>query len=876
MVARNQTWAGSILEEETTLAPLRRGKSTTTTPFSKNREETVVEESVVETVAPLNRQPIPWAVPFTKPVELAEPIIEEPIVEEVPEPTVTPKPSIVETRVADVTEVPVMTEPKIIEPVKTTVWPVETAQDIKAKETANKSADEALNEQKRVQATDEFTKMVESGSSIEEMAAFTNTNKQFRDSFNSVLKSHFKNSANTKFFSKYSGMTNENMLAAIQTWDIVVWSEQYNLLPEAQRSAFEQFQVETEASTITDKTDFTTANKVLSFSDILTWVSSVFSSDLRNTYREMLNTPEIKQLQSDLADKEAEIKKFDIEMEDQELNIREELSWNLPWAINAAVRDANRDSVKEKRLLLAEYSASLWKYKSLKDNAEQELDFLKYEDAQTKEQYMTALGLFETRRKEVRSDMSEEARAKAAKENAIFTAQNKLIAWDIKFERDITLLEFKAGIEAGKIKWEWVEREDWTYFERSDWTREKVLDAVTTPWISSSISFEDGQPYSEVYDINNNWVWFTSKNTSLDGKERELLNAPNGTRIPTRLNKDQLSPNNPWGKECGEYVNDIVWRSVWSKIGSTWNNKRTYANESSWGIWSVAVWQVNPSNKEMSKFWHAGIIVWESWDWKSWHIKSSNIKGQGIVSLVSVPKTVINGYKSTNIIGTEKVFNTAQKEFLDKSNVEDFANKKETKLTATSLWLSPTDFYNYKAENITSQKKQEYKTALQQINTMMDAGNWDGFSDAIWLISWERDWGSWDDWEPTFDRGTDSADFATQFRALVDVLTLPNLDLMTWTLTESDMSILRNAATWGISMNMSEKQFLKSVEDLKWALNRAVLWKKIPDGEIIFTDDDWIQYSKDTLIQEIERAVEVWDMTVEEAKQWLIDNNIKL
>jgi hypothetical protein len=46
--------------------------------------------------------------------------------------------------------------------------------------------------------------MLESGSSIEDMATFANKNIKYRDSFNSVLKSHFKNSANTKYFSKYS------------------------------------------------------------------------------------------------------------------------------------------------------------------------------------------------------------------------------------------------------------------------------------------------------------------------------------------------------------------------------------------------------------------------------------------------------------------------------------------------------------------------------------------------------------------------------------------------------------------------------------------------------------------------------------------------
>ena len=305
---------------------------------------------------------------------------------------------------------------------------------------------------------------------------------------------------------------------------------------------------------------------------------------------------------------------------------------------------------------------------------------LKYEDSIARADYNTALGLYETRRQEARSDLSAEQKAEAQRENMIFIAQNKAIAEDTQFQRDIALLEYKAKLSDEWVTWKWVERDDWTYFEKSDGTREKVLDAVNTPWITSNTVYENDQAYNEVYDINNGWVWFTSANTSLWAKERELLNAPNWTRIPTRLNKNQLSPNNPWGKECGEYVNDIVWNTVWSKIGSKWQDKLNYANESIWEVWSVAVWKVNP--KAEDKYGHTGMIVWETSDKSQWLIKSSNIKGQWIVSLVKVPKTAINWYKSTWVIGKEKTVNMAQKEFLDKIDVKDYASSKETKLTA--------------------------------------------------------------------------------------------------------------------------------------------------------------------------------------------------
>ena len=90
----------------------------------------------------------------------------------------------------------------------------------------------------------------------------------------------------------------------------------------------------------------------------------------------------------------------------------------------------------------------------------------------------------------------------------IFLAQNKTLAEDTQFKRDIALLEFKAKLSDEWVTWEWEERDDGMYFLKSDWTADKVLDTVITPWITSNTVFENWQAYSEVYDINNGWVWF--------------------------------------------------------------------------------------------------------------------------------------------------------------------------------------------------------------------------------------------------------------------------------------------------------------------------------------------------------------------------------
>ena len=844
-------------------------------------EETPIQWPSVEPSAPLISETqqalVQWTVPQVEPT--TEPVVEEEVetvVEEWPVAEEPEAPLITETQQALVDSQKPTEAPKPIETPKESTGKVETVQDIKAKETSNEAQENELNETKKTQVVTEMQQMIQNGSSLEEIVAFGNKNAQFKDDINTVLRGSFKNASNVAYFGKYSTLNNEDMFAAYNKWEVVPWSEQYNQLPPAQKARFDAFLAEKNAVNVIKKTDYSVSDKVTDMTLLESVIPKMFSSNVRKSYQEKLNNPRLKELSADLSSNKTQIDDIDDRMEDLEDDIiraNPNISSVLLWS---EFRQKNRELMKEKRLLLRERQISLWEYNSLKADAETELKISMYEDGIAREDYQTQLSLYETRRKEARVDLSAEQKAKADRENMIFQAKNKALAEDTQFQRDIALLEYKAMLSDEGVTWEWQERDDGMYFLKSDWTANKVLEAATTPWITTNTVFENWKAYTEVYDINNLGVWFTSQNTSLQASERELLNAPNGTKIPTRLNKDQLSPNNPWGKECWEYVNDIMARTVGQKIGSTWQSKLSYANETTWDIGSVAVWKVNPNVED--KWGHTWVIVWEASDWSEWVIKSSNVKWQGIVSLVKVPKTAINWYKSTNVVGKETVLNDSQKTLLDAIETVDLV-KKDNKSTLAQAWVSLQDALKYKSENVAITKKEDYKTALSLIDKMMGAWDWDWFSDAIWLYSWARN--TSDTWDITFDPWTDAADFKAQFDALVDGLTLPNLDKMSWVLTDKDIELLKNASKWGLSLTMSEKDFKKSVEDLRWALNRAVKWVKIPEWEVIYTDDDGIMYSKDTLTDEIQRQIELYNNTwgkqgtsQDTIKQWIINNDL--
>ena len=121
----------------------------------------------------------------------------------------------------------------------------------------------------------------------------------------------------------------------------------------------------------------------------------------------------------------------------------------------------------------------------------------------------------------------------------------------------------------------------------------------------------------------------------------ELLSAPDNAIIPSRLS--QTTNKNGW-KECGEFVNDVVWSKI---MGNTIEDKLAVAKETEGKQWSVAVWTPNPNNKTFAKYGHTGIIMGEAGD--NWIVRSSNLNGDWRITTDYIPKIAIQGYKSTNL-----------------------------------------------------------------------------------------------------------------------------------------------------------------------------------------------------------------------------------
>jgi len=847
-------------------------------------------------------------------VTVPTPVIDQPVIETpvVTEP-VTQETPIVETPIIEtpIIETPQVTEPVVIPEVKVDTpkveipkaTKVETVQDIETKTIQNESADVKLQEEKRNKTIAEATALVQNGATIDEIVKFGANNPDNRDAINSTLKGAFKNASNLEFFGKYSTMSNDDMFSAYTLWEVTPWSDRYNLLPPEKKASFDAFLKQKEAANITEKTDYTASNNATDFTSLQSEVPKMFNSTVRENYQKALNSPKLLELNEKAANKQLELDKLDIEMETLQEDMEKQLAGNLTWSIRAEVRQSYNEKIREKRLKLAEYNSFASQINSIKSQAETELKLSQYEDGIAREEYQTALGLYETRRKEKRADVAADAdtankiEAAAFKrqediEDMLFVEQNKQIATEKGLQNDKVLAQYKHDLAQGVISGKWEDRFDWMYFLDDKGAATKVIDwGVTTDkdWTKTYTSLDDkGNPIFQIYDINWTAIWANTNVSKLNQQEADLLNTPAGSIIPTRL-KTVSDTNTNRGKECAEYMNDIFSKTTGQRMWDSYASKLAVANEQTGTLGSMAVWQPNPWNPSFAKFWHAGVIVWESEDGKSWHIKSSNIKWDWVISVDEVPKDVIAGYKSTNIYDTpieDKEYSVAQTEFLKTIDVTSGTNK-EMKATIANLWLTEEDVFAFKSQDVPKETTAQFETLLQRLGNLkgkdwtFTTAEW--FNEVVWF--WLQK--VFDIWEQNFIAGTDAANFAADLDTFLANITIDNLDKMTWVLTDKDLEILKGAGT-ALSSNLSEEQFVERITELEKVYKKALWQDVIETADVVFTDTDknsstfWVEFSNETLKKELLRQIELnennpneW-ATSEEVKVWLKQKNITL
>lgn len=282
------------------------------------------------------------------------------------------------------------------------------------------------------------------------------------------------------------------------------------------------------------------------------------------------------------------------------------------------------------------------------------------------------------------------------------------------------------------------------------------------------------------------WNWVTGE---------KLLYADDGTFIKSTL-KNTTNPNG-W-IECAEYISKMVG----SRVGSTWEEKQKLNNETTGWIGSIAVWQPVKSG-ELAKYGHAGIIVGEDAD--NWYIKSANYNVDGRISTDPIPKSEVKNFRSTKLgekmQGTGTQYTDSNIELLaELANMD--ASARNTALKAQGIPLSAVTDYmaQAKAWKIPPTESQK-QSASQIISNIQDIASMD-WNDATWFH-----WGT-----PSI-AGTDRATAEAKINNLVSAMTLPNLGMLKWPMSDKDLAFIQSA-TSKLALAQSDSEFEKQLIEL--------------------------------------------------------------
>lgn len=654
-------------------------------------------------------------------------------------------------------------------------------------------------------------------------------------------------------------MTWQELNKSIIDGSINIW----DLSPEAKVRYDEYNNINRNNDIITSDTvnDLVYDNTLTDF-ETISWTYTTNAKWIIDEINALYDTEEMKEANNKVSDKYLELTKKQREYKNLWDKIRADNKWVPASLVNAKVAKAERELRNEINDIIDEYNVEVTKFQSLERIADKKAEALWVELKLEESIYTNKLKQYNTNK----ADMKIEERLE-------FLEQNKILAEERALINSKNLYKYQNSLKESWTKWTWESREDWLYFLKEDWSFDKVVNWGYTKWLDWNTTYiytdKDNNPIIETYDVNWQIIW-ASTDSNISQKQVDLLNAPNWTIIPTRL---KTTTNKNWWKECAEYMNDIFADQTWVKMWDTYQSKLNVANEEVWRLWSMAVWQPNPNNKEFAKFWHAWVIVWESENGKDWHIKSSNLNLDGKISIVSVPKTVIDWYRSTTLFDNKlnKSYTQSQMAQMDALDIKDIKWADEDALA--SNWLTVTDLYAFRSDKweVTKEKRQQFNNILLAIDRLNidDRSKW--LDSAVWA-SFQK---FFDIWEQTFIPWSDASNFARNFDALRDLITLPSLESLKGAMSDKDIQFLRNSAT-ALDLSMSEKEFIKTVKWMQDKYREVLGLETNKTWEIIFTDKDWVTYDMLWLKSELLRLVETNQFTKEQVNDFLKRNNIIL
>ena len=527
-----------------------------------------------------------------------------------------------------------------------------------------------------------------------------NYKPEYESEYKTAIKWYFKNVDTNRKIQTYSVASKEAIYEAVKSGDLVPWTEAYNNLTPEKRQEYEQYAQQKQLSELTNR--YTPSNP--DFTDVLTSINKMFSTDYKKQYTEALANSGKTKLEEELNGINNEIATIDDSID----RLREDRAKANVWVPsslqNAKNAVAERELTRQKNMLINQATQKQNSISSIKEDLKLELELARYDDESKKQAYQTALTQYNTER--ARMD---------AIEKANFEEQSKLRAEERQRDFQEKMDKIDKDFQKEMQKWTYQADRDWNLLYIKDWVAEKVLEADgTVVWVTKEKWFTDTirehpdgtlsvlRSYDKWWkpDLFTYWVsWTNSQNTNLN-----VWN--NISNVSDKVGKYSWET---WKYECWEWVNYYL-KDLWItnvSMWSTYESKKSNVNSQTPQVWGLAVWNPNPEWKFWEN-WHVGIVTGYNWEDGTVEITDWNAKWDREKMTYKVPVSQINNSDGW-FIHLSLPSQTQQWQGFDEAKVPQYTDYIEDGKVPT--WLKPwTSAY----QNFINEAQQWYTFSKNQ------------------------------------------------------------------------------------------------------------------------------------------------------------------
>lgn len=576
-----------------------------------------------------------------------------------------------------------------------------------------------------IKAVNNLQSLLESWASRQEINRFILQNRDFVEDFKPALKNYFKTQDNIDFFNKYSTYNAEELFQAYKEWNIIVWSEKYSLLSEQQRKSFEEYKRLVEKSNTWEAFSYTDINNnTLSLNDVLSEVNTLFSTNIREEYNQKINSPEMETLKNDMTSKAEEIWKLDNTIKNLEDDLRAQYPWISEWRLQALLRRDSKELFRKRDDLVVWYNSLQSRYSMEMDEIKYGIELSKYEDSIKRDNFMTALNIYNTERarmdvqeqrvfEQEQAELSAQRQLAMQKEMVLFNEQvNAHKGWQYIDKWDWNLYYVKDWEVLSAIKWLGKintatsdDRYDYKFYEWEDWsytafTIDKQNNKISQQtfnikwqqagWYLATLWNWQITSYGWIHD---NWRWL-----DIDWNIWDPIYTPLGWRV--------LKVEDYWDKTYGKSV--VVQLEDWKQV------RFSHLDQFNW----LKVWDYTNENITFDKWailwtvWNTWYVIpWAGWDWSHIDIvvKDTDWKYYNAYQVEDYLKNI------WQVEIPQDYYNKNYENLMRKYN-SGWLNDTETKTMIKEFW-SFEEFW--RQANIMS-KKIELEAAMPQLDNYRD------------------------------------------------------------------------------------------------------------------------------------------------------------